>query len=171
MAKDERVNLTVSPEQKERWETAVEESPEYSSLADLIRQSVEYELADSTGAATAPQGPPQPAETAQTEAHAEALEQVTDTLARMESTLSELDDRLTSVEQEVTAPARTDLKNKVFDALPEDENVSAKQVADDIGADRERVSSVLTQLEEQTGAVEVAGEIDGQQFYTRREDK
>ncbi|WP_092659590.1 hypothetical protein [Halorientalis persicus] len=167
---DKRVNLVVSEEQKEEWDNAVEESTEYSSLSHLIRQSVTHELSDSAGAATAPNGR-ETQQTAQTEAHTEALEQITDTLENMESTLSDLDSRLTAVEREVTASAQADLKQQIFDELPEGESASAREIAEEIGADREKVSHALSRLEEQTGMVKVAANIDGQQFYTREGDE
>lgn len=40
-----QVNLRVSEEQKGRWEDYIEESPEYDTLTDLIRVSVEREIA------------------------------------------------------------------------------------------------------------------------------
>jgi hypothetical protein len=169
MVDRERVNLVVAPEQKERWDNAVEESPEYSSLSDLIRRSVAHELSDESGAATTPQEPPQPA---QIEAHAETLEEVTDTLTRMENTLTDLEGRLTNVEREVTAAARADLKNEVFDALPTPpQHIHAKEVAEKIGADRDRVSRVLRKLDEQTAAIEIIQDDEHRSHYARKEDQ
>ena len=176
MVERKRVNLTVSPETKERWDSALEDSTEYSSLSDLIRQSVAHELADPPGAATAPKGR-ETEQPASTEAHTEALEMVTDTLASMDSTLSDLDERLTNVEQEVTATAKTDLRNQVFDALPRvdadggPDGKSAGEIADELGEDRDRVSDVLTRLEEQTGIVKVVENMGGQQFYAREDEQ
>lgn len=176
MTDRKRVNLTVSPETKDEWDSAVEDSTEYSSLSDLIRQSVAHELAEPPGAATAPEGREAEA-SVQVEAHVEALEEVTETLANMESTLSNLDNRLTNVEQEVTATAQADLKNQVFGSLPKADSEggvdgkSAEDIAGEIGAERGRVSNVLTQLEEQTGVVLSVGNIDGQLFYAREEEQ
>lgn len=172
-----RVNLAVHEETKEKWDDAAEESPEYSSLSDLIRQSVAYELSDTQDAA------PRTADGREVEqpAQAEALERVTDTLTRMENTLSDLDDRLSNVEKEVTATARADLKNQVFDALPEykssdqldgdesQEGKSADDIAEEIGANRERVYNVIQQLEDQTGAIREVMNIEGQQYWARDE--
>jgi len=176
MAEKKRVNLTVNPETKAEWDSAVEDSTEYSSLSDLIRQSVAHELSDSPGAATAQQGR-DTEQVAQPEANTEILEQVTDTLDSMETTLSNLDDRLTNVEQEVTATAQADLRNKVFDSLPKVESddgpdgKSAEEIAQEIGADRDRVSDTLTKLETQTGAITEIGNINGQQFFAREDDQ
>mgnify|MGYP000542528406 CR=1 FL=1 len=42
-----RVRLVVDDEQKGRWKEYVSESTEYDSISDLIRKSVEQEIADS----------------------------------------------------------------------------------------------------------------------------
>jgi len=179
MVDKKRVNLTVSPETKDEWENAVETSTEYGSLSGLIRQSVAHELNESQVAAHAPQG----RETQQTEAQTEALDAVTDTLNNIETTLSDLDDRLTNVEKEVTATAQADLKQQVFDALPEyktgsdisadetQEGKSADDIAEELGTDRSRVYSVIMQLQEQTGAVKQVLNVDGQQFFARESEQ
>jgi len=176
MTEKKRVNLTVHPETKTEWDRAVEDSTEYSSLSDLIRQSVAHELSDSPSAATTQQGR-DTERVAQPEANTEILEQVTDTLDSMEDTLSSLDSRLTNVEQEVTATAKTDLRNEVFDSLPKVESddspdgKSAEDIAQEIGADRDRVSETLAKLEEQTGVVGQVGNINGQQFFAREDEQ
>lgn len=170
---DVRVNLVVSKGQKERWDSAKENSPEYSSLSDLIRQSVAHELSQPPGAASRTAKGRETTQPAETEAQTEAIEQITKTLSRMETTLSDLDSRLTNVEQEVTATARAELKNEVFDALPEYESEdspdgkSADQIAEEVNSERDRVSEVLTRLEEQTGAIRVTASEEGRQFYAR----
>ena len=176
----DRVNLTVHPEKKAEWKDAVEESTEYSSVSDLIRQSVQHELegspgATTAGAATAPAG--REVEPAQTEAQTEMLKQLTDTLANIENTVSDLDDRLTNVEREVTATEQTDLKNKIFDSLPKADSddgpdgKSAEDIAEELRADRERVSATLAKLEEQTSVIKTVAEINGQQFFAREDDQ
>jgi Arc/MetJ-type ribon-helix-helix transcriptional regulator len=168
MADKKRVNLTVNPETKAEWDEAVEESAEYSSLSDLIRQSVAHELAGQPRGATPTQKREKAAEA---DAYAEALAEVTDTLGEMQDTLTNLDERMTDIEREVTASAKADLKNQVFEALPEaPDNASPAQIADELGEDPERVANVLRQLEEQTGMVEVAGSPDDEQYFSKRGD-
>lgn len=43
--RDKQINIKISSDQKSKWENYLEKSPEYSSLSDLIRASVEYEIA------------------------------------------------------------------------------------------------------------------------------
>ncbi|WP_257298337.1 hypothetical protein [Haloarchaeobius sp. FL176] len=163
MADRKRVNLTVSPAQKERWDDAVAESPEYSSLSDLIRTSVAHELADEAGEDTGEVSP----RTA--EANTEALEKVTDSLARMESTLSSLDERIGSLEQEVNASEKTNLKNEIFKVLPPSGNIGDVEVAQRINRDEKEVINTLSRLADQTGMVERVGkpEHDGPTYYKR----
>jgi len=173
MADKKRVNLMVSPETKTEWDNAVEDSTEYSSLSDLVRKSVAHELSQPPGAASRTAEGRETTQSEGTEAQMEAIEQITKTLGRMETTLSDLDSRLTNVEQEVTASARADLKNEVFAALPEydsedsPDGKSAAEIAEEVGSERERVSDVLTRLEDQTGAIRVTASEEGQQFYAR----
>jgi len=177
MAEKDRVNLTVNPETKAEWDSAVEDSTEYSSLSDLIRQSVAHELSDSPGAAPRTADGRETEQVAQPNANTEILEQVTGTLDSMETTLSNLDDRLTNLEQEVTATAQADLKNQVFESLPKTQSddgpdgKSAEDIAQEIGADRDRVSNTLIKLEEQTGVVKTVGSINGQQFWAREDNQ
>lgn len=163
MADRKRVNLTVSPAQKEEWDNAVAESPEYSSLSGLIRTAVAHELSDGNGGDTGEVSP----HTA--EANTEALEKVTDTLARMESTLNSLDERVGSLEQEVNASEKTNLKNEIFKVLPPSGNIADVEVAERINRDEKEVINTLSRLAEQTGMVERVGSPidDGPTYYKR----
>ncbi|WP_224333760.1 hypothetical protein [Haloprofundus halobius] len=163
MADRKRVNLTVSPAQKQKWDDAVAESPEYSSLSALIRTAVAHELSDDDGTDTEAVGP----RTA--EANTEALEKVTDTLARMESTLNSLDQRVGNLEQEVNASEKTNLKNEIFKALPPSESISDEEVAERIDRDIQDVANALSRLSDQTSMVERVGtpEDPGPTYYRR----
>lgn len=163
MADRKRVNLTVSPAQKERWDNAVAESPEYSSLSGLIRLSVEHELSEDDGNDTEGVG------TRNAEANTEALETVTNTLARIESTLDSLDERVGSLEKEVNASEQTNLKNEIFKTLPHSGSISGVEVAERINRDEKQVINTLSQLAEQTSMVERVGSPidDGPTYYKR----
>lgn len=163
MADRKRVNLTVSPAQKEKWTDAVSESPEYSSLSGLIRTAVAHELSDSGGEDTGEVGP----RTA--EANTEALEKVTDTLSRMESTLNSLDQRVSGLEKEINASEKTNLRNEIFKVLPPSGNMADKEIAERINRDTAEVANELSRLAEQTGMVERVGTPDkgGPTYYKR----
>lgn len=46
MKRTKQVSLVVTPETHERWQEAVDDNPEYGSVADLIRTGVTNELAE-----------------------------------------------------------------------------------------------------------------------------
>jgi len=163
MAERKRVNLTVSPAQKQKWDKAAEESPEYSSTSDLIRTAVAHELSDESGEDTGE------VSSRTAEANTEALEKVTDTLARMESTLNSLDERVGSLEQEVNASEKTNLKNEIFKVLPPSGDIADVEVAERINRDEKEVINTLSRLSEQTGMVERTGTPvdDGPTYYKR----
>lgn len=171
----DRVNLTVNSETKAEWQNAVENSTEYSSLSDLIRTAVAHELSDLESAANA-QRSRATAKSEDTEARADGLNEVTDALDSIETTLSGLDDRLTNVEQEVTATAQAELRNQVFEALPkynaegEMDGMPAEGIAEEIDADRDRVSQVLIKLEHQTSTVRETARIEGKQMFARMDE-
>jgi Arc/MetJ-type ribon-helix-helix transcriptional regulator len=170
MPERKRVNLTVSPAQKEKWDDAVDDSPEYSSLSDLIRTSVAHELSGESGGDTGEVSP------RTTEANTEALDRVTDSLSRMESTLSGLDERLSDVEKAVTSTGRAELKNDIVDQLPEAESdegldgETPERIAERIGEDRERVSSILGHMADETNLVTRVGEGENGSAYARTEE-
>ncbi|MFD1598934.1 hypothetical protein [Halobellus rarus] len=163
MAERKRVNLTVSPAQKEKWDAAVSDSPEYSSLSDLIRTSVAHELSDSNG------GSPKEVGSSNAGANTEALEAITETLTRMESTLNSLDARVNSLEQEVNASEKTNLKNEIFKVLPPSGDIADTEVAERINRDEKEVRNALSRLAEQTSMVERVGkpDVDGPTYYKR----
>lgn len=168
MVDKERVNLTVHPDTKSEWDKAANESTEYSSLSDLIRQSVAHELSESPDNAGTPQTNP---ETGQVGTSAEAMDNVSDALVRIEDTLSDLDERVSEIEKEMSSTARTELKNQVFNTLPEEpDTMSPEEIAKEIGADRERVAHILRELEDTTSEVRVEASVDQQQFFTRSSD-
>jgi DNA-binding MarR family transcriptional regulator len=165
MADRKRVNLTVSPAQKEKWDTAVSESPEYSSLSGLIRTAVAHELSEGSGEDTGE------VSSRTAGANTEALEKVTDTLTRMESTLNSLEERVGNLEQEVNATEKTNLKNEIFKVLPHSGSISSVEVAKRINRDEKEVINTLSRLAEQTGMVERAGSpVDDGPAYYRRVD-
>ncbi|WP_246986537.1 hypothetical protein [Halorientalis marina] len=168
-----RVNLTVDPETKNDWKQAVEDSDTFRSLSELIRHAVNNEISDDTQATqTAVE-----AEESDTGAvQAEALNQVLDALEGLNDTVSDLDDRLTNVEKEVTAEAKADLKNRVFDCLPKESDANqpdgktAEQIAEEIDEDRDRVSETLLKLQTQTATVNEAFTLDEGQIAWCREE-
>lgn len=154
----------VAPETKEEWQSAVEESTEYSSLSGLIRRSVTNELSPSGEDRAAPQ--------VTTEG---SLEGVTDTLERIESKIEDIDSRVSSIEGSAAKSDSALTKNKIFTALNRsDEAKSAERLADEIGFPEEKVAEQLESLEANTGLLESVapdgdGPADAVRYYTETE--
>lgn len=105
-----RVNLQVDDETKEEWEKHVEESPEFSTLSQLVRAAVHAEVNGHSGDPT--------------EATGTADEEVLDRLSGLKGELRGVKDRLESVEANTKRdPAIEELKSDVFDLLPTEEEL------------------------------------------------
>ena len=184
MADKQRVNLVVHNETKQKWDNAVEESTEYSSLSDLIRQAVAHELAD--GNQTANDTNTEAPESEAIQGNLDALQDVTDALARIESSLNGLDQRVGNLESEISASqADTGLQNQLFEVLPtppeEDSqgNVegnpgqwgkTVSDLAEETGANPENVQDTLDDIQSMTKTVQsVSGGPNNQTVYYRRE--
>ncbi|WP_276259986.1 hypothetical protein [Haloglomus litoreum] len=167
MADRKRVNLTVSPSQKEEWDEAVSESVEYSSLSDLIRTAVAHELSE--------EGPAVPRgrdESGTADDTTEVLESIDGTLSSIQDTLSSLDRRVNTLEEEVGASEKTNLKNEIFKSLPHSGSIQPAEIAERIDRDEMEVTQALTRLAEQTNMVEIAGQPEqgGPTYYRRTEE-
>lgn len=160
MPERERVAVMVAPDTKETWQTAVKQSTEYSSLSDLIRRSVTHELSDGS----APASP-----TGESAIGAEALEDLTESLRRIETKIETLDSRVSGLEGETAKSDAALIKNKIFTALNgSDEGKTAERLADEIGFPEEEVTEQLQNLRTQTGLLE-SFEPDGDgktRYYT-----
>ena len=189
--RDATVNLRVTEDRKERWTDAVEERG-VSSLADLIRLSVENELEGRHDSRRAEQAPDAPDLTAvgdrfdalesRMAATAERLDDVADAVADL--TESSAGDGGETTE-DTSADRATVTQTDVFEALPpkadiftpekvgEDEwttednltaAATAADVAEDLDAPVDAVDRVLRQLNLRTERVQY-GEKDGVRFY------
>ena len=100
-----RVNVSVEDEQKNRWEDHVEDSPEYTTLSQLVRSAIEAEIADETGSQSF-EGPGM---------NQDILEQ----FGELKSEIRNVKDRLGRVEENVKQnPELEELASEVFDILP-----------------------------------------------------
>ena len=154
-----RVNLVVEPETKERWEQEGVESGKFSSLAELVRVSVNRELDgfhESTGGVRTPEN-----------VEARLSDDARAQLSRMESALEDVSDSVNRLEQKESRESpEYDFKKVLYHLLPEApaDGVSPSMLASRIGADTDVVEGHLYQLYEQTSGV-VATTIDGEAHY------
>lgn len=158
MPERKRVSLMVAPETKEEWQSAVEESTEYSSLSGLIRRSVTKELSEESPGSAAPSG-----------VESGAIEGLADTLNRVESKVEDIDSRVSSIEGSAAKSDSALTKNKIFTALNRSEEAkTAERLAGEIGFPEEKVAEQLESLEANTGLLEsVESEADGAvRYYT-----
>jgi hypothetical protein len=170
MSDKKRVNLTVKPSKKAEWKRAVEESNEYRSLSDLIRTSVSNELADDPP--TENTGPDRLTGQAGTGIEEQKLEEIGHTLELIQTAIVSLNDRMENIEKQVNPEAKTDMKNRVYNALPHDsdphepEGKTVEEIAEQTGLTPGDVSDTLSDLQSETGTVKIAfTNVDGEEFW------
>lgn len=102
-----RINLVVSPDKKERWEDYIDKSPEYNTMADLIRTSVAHEIADRPNSGPSEELSIQLAEVV------DGLDEVTDRLINIDKRLRNLEN------QSIRDPDLDQLTGELFSHLPD----------------------------------------------------
>jgi hypothetical protein len=112
-----QINLVVSSEQKDDWTGHADDEPEYSSLSDLVRQSVSREIAgghDSGGG-----------DSVDDEAR-EMLHELIDGHRKIMARIDDVDDRLGAVESVMSEPPEDvkELMGDVFEALPTEDELA-----------------------------------------------
>lgn len=146
-----QVNIRVSEDQKKRWEKHVEESPEHDTLTDLIRISVEREIAsDGQTNHTNSKGP----------TNNKRIGELLTVVEKMEGRLEDLEDTMSSATDAMhVAGASSDTERSfeaaVFENLPQGgENATkAQKLARDLGVDERQTRVALERLESSTKAV------------------
>lgn len=167
---DKRIHALVSERQHNEWKSLTEgDDAPYESISQLVRVSVQREIADEN---PAKEGGEMPAELQ------EAVMSMSDTLDSIDSRLSSVERRLSRVEVESDEDA-LDLQGRILNALPTDEGkddtrlpkwaMNVSEVTSIVGSDEEMVEQVLDQLAEETGTVQrrYGGE-PAQKWYYRR---
>ena len=171
MGKTPQINVTCSNDRKERWENAVDSNPEYDSVADLVRTSVEKELAG--GSSRSSTGEESPAVGGPDSESQEKLRQI-------KGGIDDLHERMGVIERAQQATAGFDLQKVVFELLPvldddllrareaAEKGVTADTLAEKTGAERDDITKTLSRLRDSTSLVkEVSGEDD---IYWYRKD-
>ena len=177
-----QINLVVSSEQKEDWTGHAGDEPEYSSLSDLVRQSVSREIAgghDSGGGGGVDD-----------EAR-EMLHDLVDGHRKIMARIDDVDDRLKAVESAMSEPPEDvkELMGDVFAALPTEDEATwrhntegmpgdgddyqgpdtgrVRDVADHLDEQSYRVRRAIEQLQDDSSLVE-STTVDGDDRYYRR---
>ncbi len=157
-----QINVAVDGDQKERWDRAVEDDPRFTTMSDLIRLSVEREIADNNGS-----------ENSSRAKEAVHLSERIDSLEHAFSGLSNDIQELKGILQN-QKPTNQNLKSEVFAALPTGEDAvpaPSEEIAQKIGGpvDTETVEKVLNDLARSTGQVEShIGTEEGDIRYRKR---
>ncbi|MCQ4331945.1 hypothetical protein KM295_00295 [Natronomonas sp. F2-12] len=149
MTDRKQFNIKIKSEKAENWENYLEDNPRYSSMTDLIRQSVEKEISDSNGS-------PSPTQQAPSKDIAELKEMFNQSQQQLTSLNHTVEDLQTEIEGR--GPPDKHIRSEIFAALPV-KNVSSPQsphkIADKIGGpvDHVTVSNVLEEMNEEMGVV------------------
>ena len=162
MSNRKQINVKIRNSKAEKWKKEVVENPQYSSMTDLIRQSVEKEIAGSNG-------PPSPSE-----APSKDIAEIKDMFNRFQQQLTSLNHTVEDLQAEIEGrgPPDKHLRSEIFAALPV-KNVSSPQtpheIADKVGGpvDHQTVSNVLEQMTEEMGVVKesIGHEPGAVQYY------
>jgi len=149
-----------SEEQKEKWQTAVDESEEYDSLSHLIRKAVERELATGTD---------RPCGTAMGD-DSERLGEIQTTLQQLGNEMKELKDGLRALEEaaDIGSTVSDDIVADVYRALGQAEQ-RPNEIADGADVSEEAAKRALMKLAEDMEGVSLTMTDDGETAYYRTE--
>lgn len=117
MANKTQVNIQVTEDRKDRWEKAVDESPESGTLSGFIRGAVEARIEGQTN------------EQNGTTDNSEALNEILEATQDTKSTVSKLEGRVSTVENLVRGdPEAEDMADRIFGVLPTREDLSPLEI-------------------------------------------
>ena len=121
MADQKQLNVKLSAEQYQRWKTAADDDPEYSSLSHLVRQAVERELAGDTQATTSG-------------VESDAVEYIRETVEENREALTGIQNVVTAIHEATDEPDDRRAKAEVWSVLPESgEGMTPAAIADRLG--------------------------------------
>jgi hypothetical protein len=146
MADKAQINIRVNPETKGRWTDAIEDNPEYDSLAHLIRSAVEHEIAGQTPDVTSVNAP--------SDWNQEQVGTLLDRSQEVIRRLSSMDKDIQAIRREVTTDEElTDLMGEVYSLLPEGEPEGSKndRLAEVVGADTPPTATDLSRAHGKVG--------------------
>lgn len=149
MTDRKQINIKIKSDKAEKWQSHIEDNPQYSSMTDLIRQSVEKEIAGGNQ-------PTSPSE----EASGKEIAEMKDMVKRSQQQLTKLKHTVSDLQEEIEGrgPPEKHIRSEIFAALP-DKDVNKpqnpKEIADKIGGpvDQEMVSETLRNMSKDMGVV------------------
>lgn len=153
-----QVHFRVSEQQKERWQTYVDENGEYDTLTDLIRTAVEKEISDVTGGESGGN-----VDSGRLDVLDERTERMVSQLGTINAALGDAIDAMHTAGVEVdetTASLWEKLPEEGEDAQTVKEMIEHSESTDERGLSQYRIR--LEQLYKSTNAVK--------RTYIRRED-
>lgn len=148
MSDRKQINVKIKNGKAERWEEYQQENPEYSSMTDLVRQSVEKEIAGNSGSPTDSSSPEV----------GKDLAEMKDNMNELQRTVEMLTDTVSELRGDIRnqTPSDKHLRGEIFASLPvegvgETPEEIAKKLGEPINADT--VSRVLQDLDKEVGSV------------------
>jgi hypothetical protein len=165
MTDRKQINIKIKSDRVEQWEETVENNPEYSSMTDLIRQSVSKEIAGDSDS---------PTDSASPEVGKDMAE-MKENMSELQQTVSMLTDSVSSMRNQLRNqnPSDKHLRGEIFAALPtEGLGETPQEIANKLGEpiDRNTVSQVLKDLEKEVGSVsKVIGSEEGEIRYSKED--
>jgi len=149
MTERRQLNLKIKSGKVEKWQEAIEENAEYSSMTDLVRQSVEKEIAGTHDSR-------QPAD----ESIGRDMAETKDVVRSLENEIGTLSSIVKDLQNTVkTDPDDKHLRSEIFAAIPdEDAPVSSKspeQIANELGGpiDEQVAFQILEDLADEISTI------------------
>jgi hypothetical protein len=176
---DSRIGLVVDSETKDEWNQYVEETPEVSSLSQLIRTAVYAHINSQTPTVEEDNGG------GLNSSQARKLNNIADTVTQIEETVNDVDGRLADVRRYVSIQSElSDIENEVYRRLPTtdpsteewqssdwrevDTQYTKSQIAEALDISENKAYKVLQHLYETLGHVRLGrASVDGETVYWR----
>jgi hypothetical protein len=164
MSDRKQINVKIKNGKAERWEEYQQNNPEYSSMTDLVRQSVEKEIAGNSESPTDSGSPEMGKDIAQMKENMSELQR---TVEMLTDTVSELRGDIRN-----QTPSDKHLRGEIFASLPIEQSETAEEIANKLGEpiNADTVSRVLQDLEKEVGSVrKIIGQQEGEILYRKEE--
>lgn len=148
MTERKQLNLKLRSDKLEKWQEHQESNPEYSSMTDLIRTSVEREIAGTHGSnSTNPEVEKE-------------LAEIKDMFRSFQNDIDALSSVVSDLQRTVKSePTDKHLRSEIFAALPSKESMKGPQTAQELSeelgpVDSNVVAQTLESLADDVSAVE-----------------